>query len=80
MMSKILPIGIALIVSILFLSLVLAPAGCGFNLLPYEIHEGISRGGAGESTFIKIFDTVFALALFWLIYRLLKIVLPRKSQ
>lgn len=59
MRIKIIPIGIALACCAAFLLLVLAPGGCAFNFLPYEIHETISRGGKNESQFILTFMSCF---------------------
>jgi hypothetical protein len=67
MSRKIIPIGISLVCCSGFLLLVLAPGGCAFNLLPYEIHESMSRGGKGESQFITIFDVLFSIGIFLLV-------------
>jgi hypothetical protein len=66
MKRKPIPLGLAAICSIIFLILVLAPGGCGFNLIPYEIHESISKGGQNESLFIKIFDILFSIVIFFI--------------
>lgn len=70
MNKKMLAIILALIASGLFLFMVLYSSSA-FNFIPYLIHEAISPGGAGESNFIIVFDVLFALLLFWLLYKLL---------
>jgi hypothetical protein len=80
MAKKVIPIGIALLICAVFLLLVLAPGGCAFNFLPYLIHEGTSKDGAGESQFIKGFDILFGLLLFFLVYKLMKIMLLKKPK
>jgi hypothetical protein len=72
MSRKIVPIGVGLTCCIAFLILVLAPGGCGFNFLPYEIHESISPGGSGETLFIQIFDIIFSIAIFFAVFLILK--------
>jgi len=74
------PLGIALICSILFLILVLAPGGCTFNLLPYVIHESISKGGENESLFIKIFDTLFSIGIFFISFWVLRKIKWTRSK
>jgi hypothetical protein len=71
MKKKIIPAGVALVCSALFLILVLDPAGCGFNLIPFQIHESISRGGKNESLFIRVFDVLFSIAIFLIIFWIL---------
>ena len=80
MTKKVIPIGIALIICATFLLLVLSPGGCGFNLLPYLIHEGVFKGGTGESQFIKGFDIVVGIAIFLVIYKTVKIILLKNPK
>jgi hypothetical protein len=80
MKGKIIPSGVALICSALFLIMVLAPGGCGFNFLPYEIHESISRGGENESIFITIFDILFSVLIFVVAYWIVGKVSWKKSK
>jgi len=80
MAKKVIPIGIALLICAVFLLLVLAPGGCAFNFLPYLIHDGMSKDGAGEGQFIKGFDILFGLLIFFLVYKLLKIMLLKKPK
>ena len=68
MSRKIIPTGVALACCAAFLMLVLAPGGCAFNLLPYEIHESVSRGGENESQFIRIFDILVSIGLFFFVF------------
>jgi hypothetical protein len=79
MIRKMVPIGVSLICCAGFLLLVLAPGGCAFNLLPYEIHESISRGGQSESQFIAIFDVLFSIGIFLLVFCTLKRWLKGKA-
>jgi hypothetical protein len=79
MTKKVIPIGIALTISTIFLLLVLAPGGCAFNMLPYLIHEKISKGGEGEGQFIKGFDWVVGIAIFFVAYKI-SVARRRKIQ
>jgi hypothetical protein len=76
-MKKVLPIGIALIICAVFLLLVISPGGCAFNFIPYLIHEGMSKGGAGESEFIKGFDIVVGVAISLIVYKIVKMMLVK---
>jgi hypothetical protein len=80
MKRKIIPLGTALIISVIFLSLVLAPEGCAFNLLPYEIDEGLSNGAKGDNEFIETFDVIVAIIIFFLVYKALRKVLFKKPK
>lgn len=71
---------IAFAVSIFFLISVLTPPSY-FNALPFAIHQSFFKEVTSdgdvfntieESTFIKIFDTIVALLLFWLVYVVIK--------
>jgi hypothetical protein len=79
MRKKSISIGIALIAMAIFLLVVLSPRGCGFNMLPYLIHESIAPGGSGETIFIWIFDIVFGSIVCYVIYLLLT-RLTRRSR
>ncbi|WEK34995.1 MAG: hypothetical protein P0Y53_21110 [Candidatus Pseudobacter hemicellulosilyticus] len=68
-MNKLLAVVLALLTAGLFLFMVLYSSS-GFNFIPYLIHEAISPGGAGETTFIMVFDVLAAILLFWLLYKL----------
>jgi hypothetical protein len=80
MTKKVIPIGVALIICAVFLLLVLSPGGCAFNFLPYLIHEEMSKGGAGESQFIKGFDILIGAAIFLIVYKIAKIVLLKSPK
>jgi uncharacterized BrkB/YihY/UPF0761 family membrane protein len=80
MRKKTIPIGIALVIAIVFLFLVLMPGGSEFNLLPYVIHEYISPGGGGETTFIRIFDIICGILIFLIIYWVLLRLLKNKPK
>ena len=54
----------------LFLSCALRPE-CGFNFIPFAIHQALFRDTLDESTFIHAFDVIIALLLFVLIRRLI---------
>jgi hypothetical protein len=69
---------LALFSSGLFLFTVLYSSS-GFNFIPYMIHETVSPGGPGEAKFIIIFDVLFAIFLFWILYKLFVRVLLRKD-
>lgn len=43
-----------------------------FNLLPYTIHEILFRNTIDESLFIYIFDSVFSMMIWIIIYKILK--------
>jgi len=70
---------IALAVASVFLYSVLTPPSM-FNFLPFAIHEAlflkVTENGVTstieEGTFIKIFDTVFTVLIFWGVYRITK--------
>lgn len=70
---------IALAVASVFLYSVLTPPSM-FNFLPFAIHEAlflkVTENGVTstieEGKFIKIFDTVFAVLIFWGVYRITK--------
>jgi small-conductance mechanosensitive channel len=78
MRKKTISFGIALVVATVFLLLVLLPGGSEFNLLPYAIHESISPGGAGETTFIRMFDIICGILIFLIIYWLLSRLIKNK--
>jgi hypothetical protein len=71
MQKRYISIGVALIITTIFLLLVLSSGGSAFNFFPYLIHESISKGGAGEAMFITIFDIVFGIIIFWIAYLVL---------
>lgn len=80
MKGRILPIGIAGVLAGVFIFFVLFTKGCVFNLLPYMLHESITATGAGEDTFIKGFDVIFAVLIFWLIYRMIRWLMKNDDQ
>jgi small-conductance mechanosensitive channel len=80
MTKKVIPLGIALVICTIFLLLVLSPGGCAFDLLPYLIHEGMSKGGGGESQFVVGFDILFAVAAFLIVYKIARIVLLKSHK
>lgn len=63
---------LAFIVSTFFLLLTVFSSSSAFNFLPYLIHQSFSPGGEGESEFIKVFDIVFAIVLFFISYKISK--------
>lgn len=73
---------VALVVAGFFLYSVLTPPSM-FNFLPFAIHEAlflkVTENGVSssieEGTFIKIFDTVVAALIFWLVYAVMKKVM-----
>lgn len=71
MFGKAISIGLALVVAVIFLLDVLSSGSHTFNLLPYLLHESISKGGAGEATFIRIFDILTGCLIFVIIYWLM---------
>ncbi len=68
---------IAAIGPILFLTCTLRP-GCGFNFIPFALHQALFRDTLDESTFIHVFDVVIAILLFVLIRHLIKASLRTK--
>ena len=79
MKKKVIPIAIAGVITIVFLLLVLSSKGSAFNIIPYLIHQSISKDGGGESAFIKIFDVLFGGFIFWIIYRLMSRIIGNRS-
>lgn len=74
---------IAFAISIFFLLSVLTPPSY-FNALPFAIHQAFFKEVTSdgevfntieESTFIKVFDIIIALLIFWLVYALSKRIL-----
>jgi len=80
MKRKIIPIGIAGIFAAIFLILVLFSNGCEFNLLPYLIHMSVSNDGAGDNSFIRVFDLLFGGLIFILIYWIVRRIVEDKSK
>ena len=64
---KILPLIISLVVAGIFLYSALTSSNA-FNLIPISLHDSFLRDFIKESTFIKVFDVLFALALVRLTY------------
>ena len=70
-----------------FLYSALTPPGM-FNFLPFAIHEAlflkVTENGVTssieEGTFIKIFDTVFAILIFWGVYRITKALMNLREK
>ena len=89
MMKNINPVAtlVALVISGVFLYSVLTPPSI-FNFLPFAIHEAlflqVTENGVSssieEGTFIKIFDTVVAILLFWLIYAVVKKIISMVNR
>jgi hypothetical protein len=79
MKRKIICVGIAALITITFLFLVLFSGGSAFNFIPYFIHESISKGGEGESLFIKVFDVLSGGLIFLGTYKLLNRLMGNKS-
>lgn len=71
MNKKTLPLIIASSITLIFYLLALFGSSA-FNILPYYIYESISPGGANETVFIRVFDILFGVLLFWLVYKLSK--------
>lgn len=61
--KKLVAFMLALILPGLFLWSTVFTGASAFNLVPYEVHEAISPGGATESDFIVFFDVLIALLL-----------------
>ncbi len=76
MKNQTLAIVIALIIAGVFLSYALRPGA--FNLIGYSIHEAIWPGGANESNFIRVFDIVCGIIIFWIAYKILIRILKVK--
>lgn len=61
---------VAAIGPILFLICALRP-GCGFNFIPFALHQALFRDTLDESVFIYFFDVIIAILLFVMIRRLI---------
>ncbi len=72
---KILPLIIALVVAGVFLYSALTSSNA-FNLIPISIHGSFLQDFIEESTFIKIFDILFAAALVRLTYNAVSKIIP----
>lgn len=64
----------ALFIAILFFLYLISPNN-GFNLIFYSIHELISPGGKGEFEFIRTCDVLISLLVYFISYKLLKILI-----
>ena len=73
MKRKAISIVVGLIIASVFLFHVIQPGA--FNLIPYSLHEYMWSAGMRESYFIKIFDCISAIVLFWIVYILMKRIL-----
>lgn len=62
-----------------FLYLVLNPPSA-FNFIPYLIHEAFFRDVTAESTFIVIFDIIFAIILVWPINMIIRRIIFKISH
>jgi hypothetical protein len=71
MNKKLLVIIVAIFVALLFLKYLMTPNN-GFNLIFYSIHELISPGGSGETSFIRTLDVLSSFIIFFLCCWLLK--------
>lgn len=74
MNKKLISLILALLISAVFYWYIIEPNN-GFNLIVYSIHESISPGGRGESTFIRSFDVLLSFAVFLIFYKLLRVIL-----
>lgn len=70
---------LALIGPVLFLFTCLKP-GCGVNFIPFAIHESLLRDMLDESTFIILFDIVFAVLLTVVVKSLIVRILTNASK
>ncbi|HMG81843.1 MAG TPA: hypothetical protein VK559_02295 [Ferruginibacter sp.] len=70
MKTKAISLIIAAIATLIFLFLVMRPGI--FNMIGYLIYQSISPEGSGESVFIKSFDIICGLLLFWIVYKIAK--------
>lgn len=53
----------AAIIPLLFLNCALR-LGCGFNFIPFALHQALVQDVMDENTFIRLFDVIIAVALF----------------
>jgi hypothetical protein len=60
---------------VVFLACALRP-GCGFNFIPFALHQALVRDVMDETLFIHIFDILVAVLLFLLIRRLITAAFP----
>jgi hypothetical protein len=77
MRINVIPIAVALGVTVVFLIKALGPGGHTYNLLPYMIHESFNKGGEGETTFIQIFDAITGIFIFFLVYWVMTLILKK---
>jgi len=68
---------VAAIGPVLFLSCALRP-GCGFNFIPFALHQALFRDSIDERMFIYIFNFIVAILLFLLIRRLIAVAVSRR--
>jgi len=63
---------------VLFLACALRP-GCGFNFIPFAIHQAMLRDAVDEHLFIVGFDMCVALFLFIAMHALLRKYFMRRT-
>ncbi len=49
-----------------------------FNMIPFLIHQSLFRGIIKEITFVYIFDFVFCVVLWYIIFKFCKLVIYRQ--
>jgi len=64
----------------IFLFMVLGQGGCGFNFIPYAIHENLTSNPRGENFFINTFDIVVSVCMFLLVYKIATFIQSKKSK
>lgn len=69
--------GLAAIGPVLFLTCALRP-GCGFNFIPFALHQALFRDSIDARIFIYIFDFIVAILLFLLIRWLIAVAMSRR--
>ena len=79
MRKKVVSIVVASVVTILFLLDVFSSGSHVFNLIPYLIHESLSRGGGGENTFVTVFDLISAVLLFFIVRWVMQQLMNNKN-
>lgn len=60
------------VLSALLFLIIIQPGA--FNMIPYSMHNGFLRGIINESTFIYLFDSLFCVLVWFMLFKITKIV------
>jgi hypothetical protein len=56
------------IITAMFLYAVLIPPSA-FNFIPFALHQAFFQNSVEEASFIRVFDVIIGIILFWLLYK-----------